>query len=68
MKNVVEVKKKERKVFTEKEDNSRIKKNYKSLITLFIDEENYQQAKKKMCKEDDYFSEKELEEISVILA
>jgi len=35
---------------------------------IFIDEKNYQQAKKKMGKKDDYFSEKELEEISVILA
>lgn len=31
MKNVVEVKKKERIVFTEKEDDSRIKKNYNHL-------------------------------------
>lgn len=45
--------------------------NMKDIIlkeTIFINEESYQQIKKKMCKKDDYFSEKELEEISVILA
>lgn len=34
----------------------------------FIDENTYQQIKKDMCKNDDYFSEKEFEKISVILA
>lgn len=36
--------------------------------TIFIDEESYQQIKKNMCKKDDYFTEKEFEKISVILA
>lgn len=36
--------------------------------TIFIDEESYQQIKKDMCKKDDYFTKKELEKISVILA
>lgn len=35
---------------------------------MFIDEETYQQIKKDMCKNDDYFTEKEFEKISVILA
>lgn len=35
---------------------------------IFIDENTYQQIKKDMCKNDDYFSEKEFEKISVILA
>ncbi len=34
--------------------------------TIFIEEENYQQIKKKMCKEEDYFTKKELKKISVI--
>lgn len=36
--------------------------------TIFIEEEDYQQIKKKMSKKDDYFTEKEFEKISVILA
>ncbi len=36
--------------------------------TIFIKEESYQQIKEKMCKKDDYFTEKQLKEISVILA
>lgn len=36
--------------------------------TMFIDEERYQQIKKDMCKKDDYFTKKELENFSVILA
>ena len=36
--------------------------------TMFIDEESYQQIKKNMCKKDDYFTKKELENFSVILA
>lgn len=36
--------------------------------TMFIEEESYQQIREKMCKKDDYFTEKELKEISVILA
>lgn len=35
---------------------------------IFIDEETYQQIRKDMCKNDDYFTEKEFEKISVILA
>lgn len=36
--------------------------------TMFIKEERYQQIKKDMCKKDDYFTKKELENFSVILA
>lgn len=36
--------------------------------TIFINEEIYQQIKKNMRKKDDYFTEKELENFSVILA
>lgn len=32
--------------------------------TIFIDEESYQQIKKKMCKKDDYFTEKELQNLA----
>lgn len=35
---------------------------------VFINEETYQQIKKDMCKNDDYFTQKEFEKISVILA
>ena len=35
---------------------------------VFIDENTYQKIKKDMCKNDDYFSEKEFEKISVKLA
>lgn len=34
---------------------------------IFIDEESYQQIKKKLRKEDDYFTEKEFENFDVIL-
>lgn len=89
MKDVVKVKKEEKKVFTNLKGNDTIKKNhnpfkvnykiyqrrdglYMNNIELnkeiFIDEKKYQQAKKKMGKKNDYFSERELEEISVILA
>lgn len=34
---------------------------------IFIDEESYQQIKKKLGKEDDYFNEKEFENFDVIL-
>ncbi len=43
-------------------------KNEELKETIFIDEESYQQIKKNMCKKDDYFTEKEFEKISVILA
>ena len=34
---------------------------------IFIDEESYQQIKKKLGKEDDYFTKKEFENFDVIL-
>lgn len=34
---------------------------------IFIDEESYQQIKKKLGKKDDYFTEKEFENFDVIL-
>lgn len=35
--------------------------------TIFIEEERYQQIKKILCKNNDYFTENELEKIDVIL-
>lgn len=34
-------------------------------VSLFIDEESYQQIKKIMCKKDDYFTKKEIENFNM---
>lgn len=56
------------KICNRREDDSLMKKNEVPNVTMFVDEKTYQQIKKQMSKTEDYFTEKDFEKISVILA